>query len=413
MTHKEFYTKQLAKLNERKAKLEASLIECDVKEERSELGEALKAIAEEITELVKQIDEADEPAEEPATDEPARSEDTDNERKLEVLKTMEIRNGQTNETEARAKAFAENGKTVVNATELRSVLLTTESIAKPVGVGEGATPHGAVSSIVDQVKHEDCEGMGAFKEPVIWAYGDADVGTDGQLANESDPQFKTVDIVPCEVNILTYISKQIKKQSPVKYEEKVRECALVALRKKVASLIVNGTGINQPSGIFNATTTDKLAMVATVEASAITETTLTDLVFGYGGDETAGGAGVLYLNKKDLMAFGAVRGSDKKPVYEITPNGENPNTGVIKLGGLSVNYCINSAIKAFADAEAGAKCMTYGAPANYELGIFGDFEVTVSEDYKFGEGMLTVRGDVMLGGNVSVRDGFVVLTKTA
>ena len=55
--------------------------------------------------------------------------------------------------------------------------------------------------------------------------------------------------------------------------------------------------------------------------------------------------------------------------------------------------------------------MIYGNPYNYKLGLFGDFEVTVSEDYKFGEGLLAVKGEVMAGGNVYVDKGFVVLTK--
>ena len=55
--------------------------------------------------------------------------------------------------------------------------------------------------------------------------------------------------------------------------------------------------------------------------------------------------------------------------------------------------------------------MIYGTPTNYKLGLFGNFEVKVSEDYKFGEGLLTVRGTVMAGGNVTMDKGFVVALK--
>ena len=56
--------------------------------------------------------------------------------------------------------------------------------------------------------------------------------------------------------------------------------------------------------------------------------------------------------------------------------------------------------------------MIYGNPANYKLGLFGDFEVSVSDDYKFGEGLLTVRGEVLVGGNVVADKGFVIVTLT-
>lgn len=100
-------------------------------------------------------------------------------------------------------------------------------------------------------------------------------------------------------------------------------------------------------------------------------------------------------------------------VYEIIPDGNNPNTGIIKDGGLSVPYCINSSLKVHATAEGSAKTMAYGDPMNYTCGLFGDYEVRVSEDYKFAEGMLAVMGEVYVGGNVTKDKGFVVVTKSA
>ena len=50
----------------------------------------------------------------------------------------------------------------------------------------------------------------------------------------------------------------------------------------------------------------------------------------------------------------------------------------------------------------------YGDPMNYELGLFGDYTVEVSKDYKFGEGLLTILGEVMAGGNLIRHNGFMV-----
>ena len=139
----------------------------------------------------------------------------------------------------------------------------------------------------------------------------------------------------------------------------------------------------------------------------------------YGGDANIYGNAVLYLNKNDLIAFGDVRGtSEKRAVYEITPNGDNPNIGIIKDGGLSVPYCIVPTLTAHNGTKqttSAVQTMIYGSPLNFEEAIFGDFGVQVSSEYKFAEGLLTVMGEVMAGGSVKVKNGFLVVTipKTA
>ena len=57
--------------------------------------------------------------------------------------------------------------------------------------------------------------------------------------------------------------------------------------------------------------------------------------------------------------------------------------------------------------------MFYGQPLNYECALFSNYEIAVSEDFAFDKGMLTIRGDVEIGGNVVHEKGFVVVTKQA
>ena len=57
--------------------------------------------------------------------------------------------------------------------------------------------------------------------------------------------------------------------------------------------------------------------------------------------------------------------------------------------------------------------MIYGDPANFELALFGDYTVEVFRETKAIEGMLTVIGEQMAGGNVIVDGGFVVVTLEA
>ena len=323
-----------------------------------------------------------------------------------------------NETEERAKKFAETGRTRISASETRSTLLSGGAIATPTGVGGINEPFNVLSSIIDMITVEDMTGMGGYKEAFVSAWQTAGAGTEGTVANTSDPTFKIANILPFDIDVVSYVSKQIKKQSPLQYEEKVRKGALIALKKKAVSYIIGGNGSTEPFGIYNAEDKDGVAICQAYEVTSntIDQTTLRKIVFAYGGDENVGAGARLFLNKKDLIKFGDVRGTnEKKAVYEIIPDGANPNTGIIKDGGLSVPYVICSNVTALSESTYANKnipTMIYGNPANYKLGLFGDFEVSVSDDYKFGEGLLTVRGEVLVGGNVVADKGFVIVTLT-
>lgn len=318
--------------------------------------------------------------------------------------------------EERAKDIKATGRMVIPAAEVRSILISTGGLAKPTGTGtEIKDTFNSVSSIVDQVSVMDCTGVGEWSESYVKTNPSADAGTDGTAPTPSDPVFRVAAIKPNLVNVMTYVSKNVEKLTPVAYAGKVRDLAYKALRAKVAALIANGDGSNF-YGIKTAvnTSTEDIAQEYLVESATIDATTLRKIVMNYGGDENVGANARLYLNKADLIAFGDVRGTnEKKAVYEIIPDAANPNTGIIKDGGVAVPYTINSALTALSASTKGAskiKTMLYGDPANYELGLFGDYSIEVSKDYKFGEGLLTVLGEVMAGGNLIKHNGFEVVT---
>lgn len=319
------------------------------------------------------------------------------------------------EAEKRANAFMESGKMQITGNETRSILLSSGSLGKPTEVGGINDSLNTVSSIVDQVKVVDCTGMGEYNVVYQKSIQEASAATDGTAPGGSDPVFRRAAIKPMLIETLTYVSRELKKQTPLQYEEKVKAGAMAALRKKVGEMIVAGNGTTEIYGIVNAVNTEvspeTIYDTIKLESNVIDEKTLRKIVMSYGGDENIGGGAILYLNKTDLVAFGDVRGvDDKKAVYDIIPDGANPNTGIIKDGGLSVPYCINSKITPLTDASSSKKTMIYGAPSNYELGLFGDYEVIADESYKFGEGLITIKGEVMVGGNITTDKGFVVVT---
>ena len=391
MTMKEKLNKLLTAKQEQRNTLQQSLIDCDDREQRAAIGETLAALAKEIAEVEEMLADVDKPAEgEPAaaSADPAAG-DTDNnenERGMNIMATLDIRKQDDNkQAEARAKQLQDSGNMVIDNAEARAVLVSAGKLATPTEVNGINDILGArVSSIVDMVKVVDASGMGAYK--VAYQLTDAAAATTAEGAdyNESEPAFDFVEIVPQTETVIGYISKQARKQTPLAYAAKVNESALVGLRRRAAAII-----------------TEKLlaSELNVSKTVALDEKFLRTVALSYGGDESVVGSAVLQINKADLIALGDVRGSDKKPVYEITPDASNPNTGIIKDGGLAVTYVINSNLTGK---------QVYGQMQNFELALFSNYEINVSDDFKFNKGLLAIAGDVQLGGDVTVQGGFVV-----
>lgn len=154
---------------------------------------------------------------------------------------------------------------------------------------------------------------------------------------------------------------------------------------------------------------------ASVDVSAVDVNLLDTLYFAYGADTEVAGSARLLLTKEDLKAIGQLRGTnEKRRLFTIEPDMANPNVGVIRDGGVVIPYTIcpdlTSLSTATASTSAAIQTMIYGNPLNYELGLFSDFTVRVDESYKAQERLLTILGDVMVGGNLVVDKGVVVAT---
>lgn len=309
-----------------------------------------------------------------------------------------------------AETFAKTSRMKIDVDQARAVLISGGTLATPTAVsGINDIPGAKVSSIIDLCKVVNCNGMAKNRIAYVAAdAGTADAQTEGSAATSKEPTFAYIDITPTSVAATAQISKQTKKQSPLQYTAKVREHALLALRKKAAAI---ATAALKASSLTTSVT-------ATLSGSngTVNDKTLRSLVLAYGGDESIVG-GVLFINKTDLIALGDVRGTnEKKAVYEITPDASNPNTGIIKDGGLSVRYVLNSnltAVYGTAQTASAQKTMFYGDPNCLELDLFSDYEIRVSEDFAITSLMDTIVGDVEVGSDVVVKNGFVALTIAA
>lgn len=356
-----------------------------LKARKEELEAEIEPLQEELDEVNAKIAELDKPADDPQGQ---RS-------RFNFMKREERGGNKMNieERTKRAEEFVRTKSTKYNGEELRSVLISSGTLATPTevdGINDNGFPK--VSSILDLVKVVNCEGMGSNKVAYQKSGLTAAAHTEGGAITPTDPVFGFVTIQPTEYAVLSSISKQAKKQTPLQYEAKVREAALTALRKVAAKVVTD-------------------AAVASTLNTALTnvvldEKALRKIAFAYGGADGIEGEAYLFINKTDLITLGDVRGAnEKKAVYEITPNGSNPNVGTIKDGGLVVNYCINNNLT--------AGTILYGQPKNIELDLFSNYNIEVSGDFYFDKLMDAIRGDVEIGAAVVAQDGLVKVTVKA
>ena len=73
---------------------------------------------------------------------------------------------------------------------------------------------------------------------------------------------------------------------------------------------------------------------------------------------------------------------------------------------------LNKGVYGFTAVKGTEKVQTmiYGDPANFELALFGNYTDEVFKETKAVEGMLTIIGEIMAGGNVIVDSGFVIVS---
>ena len=303
----------------------------------------------------------------------------------------------------------ENARSMVKRA---AVLTTTPGVTGPTGVsGINDAAGNNVSDFLDLIKITDCTGMASYKVVYMTQDAAASAGADGVVPTESEPGFGFVELTPSMVNLISYISREIRKQSPLQYEQKVNESVTRALRRMLSKMAVDAaleSALNTTHPLTGAS-----------GAALFTPSLLSDIILAYGGDEGVDGAATLVLNKADLKAFAAVRGKNEYlPVYSITPDASNPSMGIIKdNNGLSCRYCLNKNVPALSTATLSSdpkKTMFYGNPQCLEMAMWGGVEVNVNDGYKFGEGLLTIRGETTADADVTVKNGFVVVTaKTA
>jgi HK97 family phage major capsid protein len=292
--------------------------------------------------------------------------------------------------------------------ESRVIQVSSEEILLPDHTASGLTPvpFAQVSTLVDLVNVINLNGGETYKKSFVKNNGIAGTTLEGQPYSETEPAFGYLTISKVKITAYTEITEELEKLPAIPYQAEVLRNINISLKKKISEQILRGAGTtNTFTGIFSDAAV-ALADKAPLEIEAITDSTLDDIVFAYGGDEEVEGGAVLILNKNDLRAFAGLKTQEGRKVHTIDYVNKTID---------GIPYIINSHCKAIADSNtaAGEYGIAYGALKNYEVPVFSPVEIGKSTDYKFKDGIISYKASVFTGGNVVGYNGFLRIKKKA
>lgn len=309
---------------------------------------------------------------------------------------VETKSKSTEELEARGKAIKEGRVIQVSSDEILLPEHTAGTIAE--------VPYREVSTLVDRVHVVNLNGGETYKKSFVKSHGEAGLTEEGKPYSETEPEYGYLTITKVKITAYTEITEELEKLPALPYQAEVLKNINISLKKKISQQIIRGAGdSNTFTGIFS----DKaVALKDQKEFSIaeITDTTLDDIIFAYGGDEEVEGGAVLILNKNDLRAFAKLRTPEGRKVHVI-------DYKACTIDGIP--YVINSHCKAISDPATteGEYSIAYGALQNYEVPIFSPVEIGKSTDYKFKDGIICYKASVFTGGNVVGYNGFLRVKK--
>jgi len=292
--------------------------------------------------------------------------------------------------------------------EKRVIQVSSEEILLPEHTASkvAPVPFAQVSSLVNLVNVINLNGGETYKKSFVKSNGIAGTTLEGELYTEAEPAFGYLTISKVKLTVYTEITEELEKLPSIPYQAEVLRNIHMSLKKKISQQILLGAGsTNTFTGIFSENAV-ALADKAPIEIEAITDTTLDDIIFSYGGDEEVEGGAVLILNKADLRAFAGLRTSDGRKVHSI-------DTINRTIDGIP--YVINGNCSALSNVATAANsyCIAYGSLKNYEVPVFSPVEISKSTDYKFKDGIISFKASLFTGGNVVGYNGFLRIKKKA
>lgn len=372
----------------------------------------IEQIKEEITAVEAEIAATDKAEEQKAEEEKEEedaikneNEDLIEEERKKNMTNQELRAVRTDsnavmkeQVEARAKAMKDAFR------ERRSVTVASSNILLPdhQDTDLATVPFQQVSSFVDMVNVKNFQGGETHEVPFTKSYGTGGLTGEGEAYATAETEFGSATISKVKITAIAEYSEEVEKLPAADYVAEIEKGIEVAIKKKVSEQIIAGAGTtNTFKGIISGGL-EALEDGDKVPVSAITNTTLDEIIYKYGGDEEVLGGGALVLNKLDLKKFATLRNTDGTKTYEVDYKAKTID---------GIPYIINSNLPSLDTASDGAVFMLYGSPKGYEMDVFSPIEIMKSYDEKFSEGKIRIKASVFAGGNVTQYRSFVLVTK--
>lgn len=318
-----------------------------------------------------------------------------NKSKIKMV-NVEQKSASNEELETRGKDFKEG----------RTIKISSNAVLVPNYQDPTLAPYPYLeaSEILDKVRVINLEGGETYTKSFVKSHGEAGLTEEGKPASETEPGFGYATISKVKVTAYTEVTEELEKLPAINYQAEILRNINVSLKKKISQQILRGSGeSNTFTGIFSDSAV-ALAEQPPLEITDITDTTLDDIVFGFGGDEAVEGGAVLILSKPDLAKFAKLKAKDGRKIHLIDYKQKTID---------GIPYIINSNCASISNpnTENGAYCMAYGFLQNYEVPVFSPVEIGKSTDYKFKDGIICYKASVFTGGNVVGFNGFLRIKK--
>lgn len=401
---KEYLKKVIREKNaEKRALQEQSDKSTDANELRA-IGKTLEKLKEEIEEAEQALAGLEEPTEDPGEEAPGAMGEPEQEGRSQRFKAMATYTVENRAGDDRA-AMEQRGQAL---REKRTVTVASSNLLTPKHTSSEITqPFAQLSGLVDNMSITTLPNGETYEKAFVKTVTAAGITEEGATYTTAEPVFDYATINKVKITAYAELTEEAEKLTNADYAGEVFKNVGVALRKKLAEQVLNGTGTKQLVGIFSTSDDNKAIDAAQdLEIEKIDATTLDQIIYAYGGDEEVEGTAALILNKADLMAFAMLRDGNGNRVYDIKHTERTIN---------GIPFYINSNCAALANSAtaAGTYCMAYGDPKNYGLTQFGEVEIGKSTDYKFKEGQVAYKASGFFGGNTVKWKGFLRVKKKA
>lgn len=371
--------------------------------ERAENDEQLATITAEIESIKEQI----QAVEDEVAEIKGENEEIIDEERKKMENVKEVRKVSVETAEERAARIEKVEKRAKELKEGRSITVASSKILVP---DHQATelqgyPFKPVSSFIDHVNVKNLDGGETHQVAFVKDYAMGGLTAEGADYTDAEPTFGYATVAKAKITAYAELSEEVHKLPACDYEKEVMNGLNIALRKKMSEQAIKGAGATNTFKGITAASVEALKAEDKVELSAITPTSLDEIIYSYGGDEEVLGGGVLVLNKLDLKALAMLRDDvSQQRLHKIDYANQTID---------GIPYIINSNLPALSASgtAAGTVCMLFGAPKGYEIDIFSPVEVMKSTDFKFKQGIVCYKASVFAGGNVTSYRSFLLVKK--